>query len=87
MVASNRTQPSPTFPSYPAGAVAVTPSDSANLSFPSVVYVGAAGNVKVTTANGDAVLFNGVQSGTIIPVQVLRVWSTSTTATSIVAIY
>jgi hypothetical protein len=72
---------------YPGGAVAVTPSDSANLANPSVVYVGAAGNVKVTTAQGDVVTFVGLLPGAIIPVQVLRVWSTDTTATSLVAIY
>ena len=78
---------SPTFPMYPGGAAAVTPSDSVNLSYPSVVYVGNSGNVQVTTAQGDTVVFSGVQGGSVIPVQVIRVWATNTTATGIVAIY
>lgn len=78
---------SPTFPMYPGGASAVTPSDSVNLSYPSVIFVGGAGNVQVTTAQGDQVTFTGAQAGQVIPVQVIRVWSTGTTATSMLAIY
>ena len=78
---------SPTFPMYPGGASAVTPSDSVNLSYPSVVYVGGAGSVKVTTAQGDQVTFVGLSAGQVIPVQVIRVWSSGTTATSMLAIY
>lgn len=82
-----QTNYSPTFPMYPGGAEAVTPNDSTNLTTPSVIYVGVSGNVKVTTAQGDATTFVGVLAGTVIPVQVIRVWSTGTTATSIVRIY
>jgi len=82
-----QTNYSPTFPMYPGGAEAVTPSDSVNLTTPSVIYVGTTGNVKVTTAQGDATTFVGVISGSVIPVQVIRVWSTGTTATNIVRIY
>jgi hypothetical protein len=72
---------------FPGGAVAVTPNDAVNLATPSVIYVGSGGNVKVTTASGDVVTFTGVLGGTVIPVQVLRVWSGSTTATNMLAIY
>ena len=82
-----KTNYSPTFPMFPGGAVAVTPSDTVNLATPSVIYVGSGGNVKVTTASGDVVTFTGVLGGTVIPVQVIRVWSGSTTATSMTAIY
>lgn len=82
-----KTNYSPTFPMFPGGAVAVTPSDTVNLATPSVIYVGVGGNVKVTTASGDVVTFTGVLGGTVIPVQVARVWSGSTTATSMLAIY
>ena len=84
---AKNTNYSPTFPMYPGGARAVTPSDSVNLPYPSVVYVGVAGNVRVLTAQGDDVTFTGVLGGTVIPVQVIRVYATSTTATNIVAIY
>lgn len=78
---------SPTFPMFPGDADAITPSDSVNLPTPSVVYVGVSGNVRITTAQGTTVTFANVASGTIVPVQALRVWSTGTTATSLVRIY
>lgn len=84
---AKNTNYSPTFPMYPGGARAVTPSDSANLAYPSVVYVGGTGNVQVTTAQGDVVVFSGVPAGAVIPVQVTRVWATNTTATLMLAIY
>jgi len=82
-----QTNYSPTFPMFPGGATAVTPSDSVNLPTPSVVYVGASGNVKVTTAQGDELTFFGLPSGQVIPVQVIRVWATGTTASNLVRVY
>lgn len=81
-----KTNPSPTFPTFPGSAVAVTASDSTTFE-PSVIYVGVTGNVRVTTAQQDDVTFTSVPSGYVIPVQVVKVWSTSTTATSMVRIY
>jgi hypothetical protein len=72
---------------FPGGAKTVTPSDTVDLSYPSVIYVGVGGNVQVTTAQGDQVIFVGLIAGQVIPVQVIRVWSTSTTATTMLAIY
>lgn len=82
-----KTQYSPTFPMFPGGAATVTPSDTVNLATPSVIYVGGTGNVRVLTAQGDDVVFTGVQGGSVIPVQVLRVFATNTTATTLVRIY
>ena len=82
-----QTNYSPTIPMYPGGATAITPSDTVNLTTPSVVYVGGLGNVQVTTAQGDQVVFLGLSAGQVIPVQVIRVWSTLTTATSLLRIY
>lgn len=82
-----QTNYSPTFPMFPGGATAITPSNSADLTTPSVVYVGGSGDVKVTTAQGDTVTFVGVISGGVLPVQVIRVWSTGTTATYMLRIY
>ena len=82
-----QTNYSPTFPMFPAGAEAVTPSDSVNLANPSVIYVGVAGAVQVTTANGDIAVFIAVPGGSVIPVQVIRVWVTNTTATNMVRVY
>jgi len=81
---------SPTFPMFPGGAAPVSPSNSTNLEYPSVIYVGSISggtSVKVTTAQGDEVTFAGVVAGSALPVQVIRVWSTGTTASSLLAIY
>ena len=82
-----QTNYSPTFPMCPGGAATVTASDTVNLPTPSVIYVGGAGNVQVTTAQGDNVTFNGLLAGGVIPVQVIRVWATSLTATNLLRIY
>jgi hypothetical protein len=82
-----KTSPSAAYPMFPESASAVTASDSVAFNEPSVVYVGAAGNVRVTTSGGDDVLFTGVQAGGIIPVRVKQVWATNTTASSLVRIY
>ena len=52
----------------------------------SVLYVGTAGDVAVITNGGDEVTFTGVPAGTFIPVQVKRVKSTGTTASTILAL-
>ena len=85
-----KTQYSPTFPMFPGDAAAVTPSDTANLATPSVLNIGnsgSTGSVKVTTAQGSDVTFTGLIAGTVLPLQVLRVWATGTDCTSIVAIF
>jgi len=82
-----KTQYSPTFPMFPGDAASVTPSDTVDLPTPSVIYCGSGGAIKVTTAQGSAVTFNSTQPGAVLPVQVLRVWSTGTTATNIMRIF
>lgn len=82
-----KTNFSPTFPMYPGDAIAVTPSDTSNFDTPSVIYVGGSGSVRVLTAQGTDVTFAGLLAGSVIPVQVIRVYSTNTTATSIVRIF
>ena len=57
---------------------------------PFVVYVSGSTdnvNIKVTTAAGNDIVFNGFPKGGFLPVQCLRVWSTDTTATNIVALW
>lgn len=69
-------------------AVLVTPSDVANLPNAAFfLYIGGAGNVRVTTIGGDDIVFTALPVGTILPVQVLKVWSTNTTATLIVGLF
>ena len=52
-----------------------------------VLYVGGAGAVRVLTSGKDDVTFAGVNAGTFLPVQVLRVYATGTNATSILALW
>ena len=82
-----QTNYSPTFPMFPGSAGAITPSDTFSLPTPSVVYVGTGGNVAITTPQGDQVTFANMPAGSVIPVQVLQVRATGTTATNLVRIY
>lgn len=52
-----------------------------------VLYVGTGGDLRVLTVGGDDVTFTGFPSGSFLPVNVLRVFSTNTTATGIVALW
>ena len=51
------------------------------------LFIGGAGNVAVTTIGGDDVTFNAVPIGTVLPVQVLKLKSSGTTATLINALW
>ena len=75
-------------------AAAVTPSNTVNIPAITggsnngcVLYVGGGGNLKVLTVGGDEVTFVNIQDGAFIPVNVLRVYATGTTATNIVALW
>ena len=70
-------------------ASAVTTSNSTIYEQPTrALYVGAGGNITVDMADGSSsILFVGVQGGTVLPIQVTRIYATGTTATSIVALY
>ena len=49
-------------------------------------YVGTAGNVQITDANGEKVLFIGCTAGTIYPIACTQIWSTNTSASNIVVL-
>ena len=69
-------------------AVLVSPNDSTDLTYVSrAVYVGTGGNMKVTMADSGTVLFTGVPSGTTLPIRVSRIWSTTTTASTIINLF
>lgn len=84
-----------TFASFAAGltapaehAAAITPNDGADLANTTRgIYVGGSGNLKVTMVGGEQVTFTGLAAGIIHPIRAARVWSTGTTATSIVGVY
>ena len=68
-------------------AALVTASDSTTFTQASTIYIGTAGNLNVTTQGGQTVLFSNLNAGTILPVLVTKVLSTSTTASNIVRLY
>lgn len=69
-------------------AAEVTPSDAADLATDArSLYVGGAGDVKVTTTGGDTVTLKAVPVGTVVPVRTRKVFATGTTATLIVALW
>lgn len=77
-----------------SAAFAVTPSDSTDLA--SVAYgliVGGAGTLKVdcgddvgTQTNRVTVTFGALSAGQLVPLKVIRVYATGTSATSVVAL-
>lgn len=72
------------------GAVAVTPSDTARVSKTTGIYVGGAGNLAVVMGGEGAaaagVVFQAVQVGEVLPISVIKVLATGTTATNIIAL-
>lgn len=78
-----------------SSAAVVTKSDTVNIvpasgsttPIPSVLYVGTGGSVRVLTAGGDDVTFVNILSGSFIPVNVIRVFSTGTSASDMLALW
>lgn len=77
-------------PTSGAGAAfAITPDDSVDLSVTTRgLWVGGAGNVRVLfDRDSSPVTLVGVTAGSLLPIRVKRVYSTGTTATSLVGLY
>jgi len=74
---------------------AVTPSDTVPLTYseggvlfrPKAFFVGGAGDLALVNSAGDAVTFENVSAGSLLPVSSEFVNSTNTTATNIVALF
>jgi len=69
------------------GASYVIYSQANNPSNGCVLYVGVAGDVKVKMVGGNDVVFKGATAGSFLPINVLQVFATGTTATDIVALW
>jgi hypothetical protein len=69
-------------------AEAITKSDTTNITgVARALYAGSGGIVVAVMQNGDAVTFNSVPAGAIIPIRFVRINSTTTNATNMVALY
>jgi len=68
-------------------AAAVTLSDSTELAPTRALYIGGAGDLKVTMAYGTEVTFSGLSAGSILPIQVTKCFATGSTATLVLALY
>ncbi len=79
----------PTTPISPArGGTPVTPNDTTDLSQVSrALYVGQGGDISLTLADGDTLVFEAVPSGSILPVRASIVRATGTTAAAIIALW
>lgn len=68
------------------GGYAVTPDDDNDLTrVARGVYVGTSGDLKVTTLDGSIMTYPGLASGIVHPITAVRIHSTGTTATDILA--
>ena len=68
------------------GAEAITPSNTVDLTDPvSAIFVGVAGDIKLTTASGETVTFANVPVG-IFEVTAQRVFATGTAATNLIGL-
>lgn len=68
-------------------AAAVTPSDVTRIPATRGLFVGTAGNVSVRMADDENVVtFVNIANGTMLPLQVIQVMATNTTATNIIAL-
>lgn len=74
-------------------AIAVTTGDTSASNFTSCralfIHHTATATVKVTMQNGDDVTFAGIPANTgyILPVRAIRVWTSTTVATTVIALY
>ncbi len=69
-------------------AQSVTPNDVTDLPFlPRAIYVGQAGAVSARMAGGQSLVFSNVQAGSFLPIRVLGINATGTTATGLIALW
>lgn len=78
-------------------AIAVVKSDTVNIQSPNgsvagasdacVLYTGSGGTIRVLTAGGDDVTLASVPAGVVLPLQIVRVFSATTNATGMVALW
>jgi hypothetical protein len=71
-----------------ANGEAISKSDTDFLTWPTrAIWVGGAGAMKVGMVGGQTVTIAGIPAGTLLPIQAVRVYSTDTDATLMVALW
>jgi hypothetical protein len=78
---------SPSLSSPYVGGAAIAKSDSAAIELTRAIYVGGAGDLKVTYSDGSVDTLHAVPAGTLLQIRVSLVWSAGTTATLMSALY
>lgn len=70
-------------------AAAVTPADGSDIANASrAIYIGGSGDLKVDMVGGQtAIVFSGLNAGSLLPLRVKRIYATDTTATNIVVVW
>jgi hypothetical protein len=66
----------------------ISPDDIATLPFvPRAIYVGGAGDISVMMFDGSIVIFTAAVAGTVLPLRVIKVFKTGTTAFNLVGMF
>lgn len=69
-------------------ASAILPSDGTGLPQPTrALYVGGTGAARVRMLGGQVVSFAGLPAGSLLPLRVVQVYATGTTATGLVGLW
>ena len=69
------------------GAFAITPDNDNDLTYVTrYIYVGTAGHVRLTFADGTTTTLNNLVAGTLHPIRASRILATGTTALNIVGL-
>jgi hypothetical protein len=72
----------------PEDAAAIEPSDSEALPHVTrALYVGGGGSVRLRVLGGGEVTLAGLAAGSLVPIRVVQVFATGTTATALVGLW
>lgn len=78
----------PSLTSPVSAAIAISPSDTEDLSHVTrALFVGVGGELVVTMLSGDTATLSNVQPGVMYPLRVTRVHATGTTAAAVLGLY
>lgn len=66
----------------------ISPDDLSTLPFvPRAIYVGGSGDIAAMLFTGDIIVFTNAVAGTVLPLRVVKVFRTGTTATNLIGLY